>query len=61
MKRQMMKKTYTQPLVEITIFNLANIIATSGTGGSTSGGAWGARKNTDNDFDFIDDFDFADQ
>ncbi len=38
-----MKKTYIEPTMAIVEINSADIIATSGgTGGSTSGGGWGA-------------------
>lgn len=49
-----MKKVYIEPKMAIVKINSEDIIATSGgTGGSTSGGAWGARaRNDEEDFDF---------
>lgn len=48
-----MKKVFIEPKMAIVEINSSDIIATSGTGGSTSGGAWGARARDDEeDFDF---------
>lgn len=45
-----MKKQFANPELEIVKLNNADIIATSdgdGTGGTTGGGAWGARLSDD--------------
>lgn len=48
-----MKKQFVNPELEIVKLNDSDIIATSGgTGGSTGGGAWGARELED--FEIID-------
>lgn len=54
-----MKKVFLEPKLAIIKINSADIIATSkSTGGSTSGGAWGARRRDDlGDFDDFDDLD----
>lgn len=38
----MANKIYAEPAVEIVKLDMNDIIATSGTGGSTGGGAWGS-------------------
>lgn len=56
----MVRKEFVRPDLNVVRLDSNDIIATSGTGGSTGGGAWGARKLED--FDLIDgDFDITDE
>lgn len=48
-----MKKLFIEPKMAIVEIESADIIATSGTGGSTNPSPWGARgRDDDDDFDF---------
>lgn len=49
----MVRKDFIRPEFKVVVIDSADIIATSGTGGSTGGGAWGSARQL-NDFDDID-------